>query len=141
MKKNALESVDLFLKYCFIAILIVAALAFFFVFTINWEDWFFGIKLDGTAAGIYLLIKGLCAAVLLYLIFRYPRFIEYLAVSGAIYLGFLFIDSTVTVQRLSSGRQSFSVLLGLFAIIPIVFLVVHKIVKRRDLSATGNESL
>jgi hypothetical protein len=130
IKKSALESLDVLLKYCVIVILIVAALAFFFVFVINWEDWFFGIRLDGTAAGIYLLIKGLCAAVLVYLVIRYPRFIEYLAVFGAIYLGFLFVDSAVTVQKLSFGRQSFSVLLGLFAIIPVVFLVVHEIVKR-----------
>jgi hypothetical protein len=138
-KKSALESLDDFLKYCFIAILVLAALAFFFVFVINWEDWFFGIKLDGTAAGISLLIKWLCAAVLLYLVIRYPRFVEYLAVLGAIYLGFLFIDSAVTVQKLSSGRQSFSALLGLFAMIPIVFFIIHKIVKRRNLSTAGDE--
>jgi hypothetical protein len=139
MKKSALESLDDSLKYCFIAILVLAALAFFFVFVINWEDWFFSIKLDGTAAGISLLIKGLCAAVLSYLIIRYPRFIDYLAVSGAIYLGFLFIDSAVTVQKLSSGRQLFSVFLGLFAMIPVVFLVVHAIVKHGNVSAAGDE--
>ena len=109
------------LKYYLLGILVVSALAFMFVFTINWEDWFFGIKLDGLPAGLYLLGKGLAAAALAYLMIQYPRHTPLLATTAFIFYCYLFLDSAVTIQKLTYGRQALSVLLGIFVVIPLVF--------------------
>ncbi|MFA4877910.1 MAG: hypothetical protein WC586_10885 [Methanoregula sp.] len=116
------------LKYCLLGILTVSALAFMFVFTINWEDWFFGIKLDGLPAGLNLLGKGLAVATLGYIIIRYPRHTPLAAGMAFAFFCYLFLDSAATMQKLTNGRE-FPVLPGVFAIIPLVFLIVHRIVK------------
>jgi len=127
MKKRIVKFLDISLKYGLIAILLLDALMFFFVFMINWEDWFFGTKLAGMPAGLYLLIKGLSAAALVFLIMKYPRYIQQLVIVTTVYLGYLFIDSAVTIQKLTYGQQSFSALLGVFVMVPVVFLIVHRI--------------
>ena len=128
------------LKYCLLGILMVSALAFMFIFTINWEDWFFGIKLDGLPAGLYLLGKGLATAALAYLMIRYPRQTPLLAGMTFVFFCYLFLDSAATIQKLTYGRQSFSVLQGVFVIIPLVFLIVHRITKHRNTTVRSNES-
>jgi hypothetical protein len=111
------------LRFFLSALLLFSALVFFFVFAINWEDWFFGMKLDGMAAGIHLLVKGILAALLLYLLTRYPG--NTLAITGlsTMYFGYLFIDSAVTVQTLT--KESFSPLLLIGFIIPVIYLIIQ----------------
>ncbi|MDD1716838.1 MAG: hypothetical protein LUQ45_01125 [Methanoregulaceae archaeon] len=121
--KQIIELFDTGLKYCVIAILLLSSLVFIFIFTINWEDWFFGIKLDGMVAGLYLLIKGLGAASLAFLLLKYPRYS--LAITGIviIYFGYLLVDSAVTIRRLTNGF--YSPLLLLFFVFPIAFLIIR----------------
>ena len=126
--KRIIEFFDTVLKYGLIILLILAFLVFIFVFTINWEDWFFGIKLDGISAGLYLFIKAVSAGSLAYLLVKYPRYT--LAITGIaiFYFGYLLVDSAVTIQRLTGGL--FSPLLLFFFVVPVVFLII-RIVKIR----------
>ncbi len=119
--------VESFLYYSLIAILSLAALAFSFVFFINWEDWFFGTKLDGLPAGLFLLIKAVIAVFLVYLLIRWPKFRSPVTLATIAFFGFLFFNSAVTIQRNSGGRELFSVVLALFLLISILSLVAHHI--------------
>ena len=96
--KRNFEILEKGLKFCLSAVLLLSALTFIFVFVINWEDWFFGIKLDGLAAGVSLLIKGAVAALLFYLLIKYPGRSLIITGVAALYFGYLFIDSAITVQ-------------------------------------------
>ena len=133
--KRIIEFFDTVLKYGLIILLILAFLVFIFVFTINWEDWFFGIKLDGMSAGLYLLIKAVSAGSLAYLLVKYPRYT--LAITGIaiFYFGYLLVDSAVTIRQLTGGL--FSPLLLFFFVVPVAFLIV-RIVKIR-ISKNGKE--
>jgi len=66
-KKNISFLLSLYLA----VFLTLLAAGFLFAFIINWEDWFFGIKLDGLPAGIYLFSKAVVAALLAYLLLKY----------------------------------------------------------------------
>lgn len=126
--QRILDSFETFLKIALLGILALSAVMFLFVFSINWEDWFFGIKLDGLAAGLYLLIKGLAAAGLGILLLLYDRYATITAGFATIYYGYLFVDSTFTVQRLTTGFLS-AFLLVLF-LISVIFLLI-RIIKAR----------
>jgi len=123
--KKLIGSIEPFLHYSLIAILILAALAFSFVFFINWEDWFFGTKLDGMPAGLYLFIKAITAILLAYLLIRWSRYRSPATLVTIAFFGFLFFDSAVTIQKNSGGRELFSVVLALFLLIPILSLIAH----------------
>jgi hypothetical protein len=97
-----------------IAILFLSALMFTFVFIINWEDWFFDVKLAGPAAGLFLAAKAGGAVILVFLVTQYPASIAY--------FGFLFVNATVTYQTTAPG--SFPVLLAVLVIIPVFLLVL-----------------
>jgi hypothetical protein len=123
--KKLIGSIEPFLHYSLIAILILAALAFSFVFFINWEDWFFGTKLDGMPAGLYLFIKAITAILLAYLLIRWSKYRSPATLVTIAFFGFLFFDSAVTIQKNSGGRELFSVVLALFLLIPILALIAH----------------
>lgn len=123
--KKLIGWVESFLHYSLVAILILAALAFSFVFFINWEDWFFGTKLDGMPAGLYLFIKAITAILLVYLLIRGSRYRSPVTLVTIAFFGFLFFDSAITIQRNSGGRELFSVVLALFLLIPILSLIAH----------------
>jgi hypothetical protein len=129
-EKKLIESSEKVLQYSLLAILILATLAFSFVFFINWEDWFFGAKLDGLPAGLYLLIKAISALALATLLIKLPKFRTATALLSVAFFGFLFVDSAITIQKNSAGRESFSILLALFLIIPVLYLIVHLIFAR-----------
>lgn len=57
--KNLIAQIEKILKYCVLGLLALFALATRFVFVINWETWFFGIKLDGLRPGSPLEQPGL----------------------------------------------------------------------------------
>ncbi len=112
------------LRYFLTTNLILATLVFSFVFLINWEDWFFGVKLDGLPAGMYLFIKAISALILAGLLSRVPKYRAATALMSIAFFGFLFVDSAITIQKNSSGRESFSILLALFLLIPVLYLIV-----------------
>lgn len=105
-----------------IAILFLSTLMFTFVFIINWEDWFFDIKLAGPAAGLFLATKASGAVILMYVVMQYPDRWKAVLPGSIAYFGFLFVNATVTYQITAPG--SFPVLLALLFIIPVLLLVL-----------------
>lgn len=140
--KQILKNVDTLLKYALIAILLLSFLIFIFVFTINWEAYFFGVKLNGAPAGMYLLLQGMSAGLLAFLLIKYRRYTLAVAVLTVLYFGYTFVDSAVTIQTLTDNLSS-PLLLGLL-IISILFLVVHILSARSgngDPDTVTNESV
>jgi hypothetical protein len=105
-----------------IAILFLSALMFTFVFIINWEDWFFNVKLAGPAAGLFLAAKAAGAVILVFLVTQYPDRWKAVLPASIAYFGFLFVNATVTYQTTAPG--SFPVLLAVLVIIPVLLLVL-----------------
>jgi hypothetical protein len=122
--KNIMESAEAFLFICLIFALVLSAFVFFFVFCINWEDWFFGIKLDGLPAGLWLFFKIAGAVVIAGLMAQYPRYRmqSVLAVSG--YYGILCFDSFVTIQKNTQGRD-YPVMIAFLFFISVLLLIVQ----------------
>lgn len=123
------------LKYLLIGVLLGSALMFLFAGIINWEDWFLGTRLDGLPAGIFLALKGIAGLLLTYLIYRFPKRILEISTLAIAYCGFLFVNSAITIQKLSYGRQSFSSLLAVFLLVPFLLLVVH--IVNRSIAGPG----
>ncbi|WP_421908060.1 hypothetical protein [Methanolacinia petrolearia] len=63
------------------------SLIYLFVFALNWEAWFFGMKVDGLDAGIILFTYFLISTILAFLLFRYPRRIPEIALMSIFFLG------------------------------------------------------
>lgn len=119
------------LRYCLAGMLGVWATVSFFVFLINWETWFFGIKLDGLPAGLYLFAKAVVAALLAYATMRYPRKIFLTSIMALLYFGFLFIDSAWTIQKNTHGQHLFSGMMAFCLVVPLVLIIVHRIAESR----------
>lgn len=120
------------LKYCVLGLLIVFALATLFAFVINWETWFFGRKLDGLPAGIALGVTWLAAALLAAALIKFPRMDPLLGGLTAVYFGFLFVNSSMTIQKVSYTHQGFSPVLAAFAILSIAFFIVALIKRYQE---------
>jgi len=105
------------------AILFLSALMFTFVFIINQEDWFFGTKLAGPLAGVFLAAKAAGAIILLFLVTRYPDRRKAVLPASIAYFGFLFVNATVTYQK-TAESGSFPVLLAILVVIPVLLLVL-----------------
>jgi len=103
--KKIMESAEVFLFICLIFALVLSAFIFLFVFCINGEDWFFGIKLDGMPARISLFGKMAGALVIVYLMAPYPRYRRLSVPAVSRYYGFLCLDSFVTIQKNTQGRD------------------------------------
>jgi len=108
------------LRFSLVGVLSLMTAGFLFIFIINWEDWFFGIKLDGFPAGSYLLIKAVLAIIIIGIILHYWDDIRYTAIPAFCYMGLIFFDSAWTIQKNSDGRMLFSPVLGIFLVIPLV---------------------
>ncbi|WAI01071.1 hypothetical protein [Methanogenium organophilum] len=121
--KQILKNLDTVFRYVLVAILLLSFLIFIFVFTINWEAYFFGVKLNGAPAGMYLLLQGMIAGSLAFLLIKYRRYTLAVAVLAVIYFGYTFVDSAVTIQTLTDNLYS-PLLLVLF-IISLLFLIIH----------------
>lgn len=116
------------MKYCLVRLLSFSTLTFLFVFVINWEDRFFGTKMDGLPAILFLLGKWLIAGLLAVALIKYPRYFLHLAAIAALLYIWLVVDSTVTIQR--NGTGFFSPVWVVYFIVAVVFLIVHAIVVR-----------
>lgn len=119
------------LRYGLAGMLGVWATVSFFVFVINWETWFFGIKLDGLSAGVFLFARAAVAVLLAYVVIRYPGKTFLTSIMAALYFGFLFIDSAWTIQRNTHGQQLFSGMMAFFLVVPLVLIIVHRIAESR----------
>ena len=127
-----IKSLDTFLFWCLLAILVLSALMNAFVFIINWEDWFFGIKLAGLSAGMYLLAKAVTAIVLTILLVQFPRYKKVITLMAVAYFGFILFSSAVTIQKNTGGQKLFSTELAIFFLIPILYFFVMILTSRPD---------
>ncbi|MDP3564254.1 MAG: hypothetical protein Q8R70_07155, partial [Methanoregula sp.] len=117
-------------------ILVLSALMHAFVFIINWEDWFFGIKLAGLSAGMYLLAKSVTAIVLAIALVQFTKYKKVITLIAVAYFGFILIDSAVTIQKNTYGQQSFSNVLAILFLIPVLYFIITFLASRLD---TGKE--
>lgn len=122
--ENIIEPIEKILKYCVLGLLALFALATLFIFVINWETWVFGIKLDGLPAGIFLGATWLAAALLAAAFVLFPQRDRLIGGLAVIYFGFLFVNSSLKIQRGSYSLQGFSLALATFLIIAIAFLII-----------------
>ncbi len=128
---RALEPVTAVLMGALLLVLLLFAAMFALVGLINAEDWFFGTRLDGLPASLYLIVKAIGALVLACLLILYAHRTRLTGVMTAAYLGYLFIDSSVTIGMTTGGARQFSeVLLVLFAV-SILFVVFQAIAPLR----------
>ena len=129
--KSMMETAEVLLFVCLIGALALSAFVFFFVFCINWEDWFFGTKLDGLPAGIWLFAKMAGALVIICLVVHYPKYRRLSVLSVFCYYGFLCLDSFVTVQKNTQGRD-YPVLMAALFFIAVLLLIVHGTISLTD---------
>ncbi len=123
---------DKLLLFFLLAILVLSALMYAFVFIINWEGWFFGIKLAGLSAGMFLLAKAVTAIVLTILLVQFPRHKKVIALMAVAYFGFILFSSAVTIQKNTGGQKSFSIELAIFFLIPLLYFLVTILTSRMD---------
>lgn len=133
-QKNSVRIPDRILKYCLVLCLSFSALMFLFVFILNWEDWFFGTKLDGAAAGLYLFAKWLISGVLAVALVRYPRYSRHLAAAAVCYYGWLLLDSSVTSTILTHHKGSFPLVPAVLFLIALAYLFINTITTRCQVS-------
>ena len=107
-RKPLLQFLKTSLMYCVLSALALSVAMFAFVFIINWEDWFFGIRIEGFAAGLSLLSKAVAAVLLGALIIGYPVHLRRITIPVILYFGYLFVDSSLTIQKTSGGQKFFS---------------------------------
>ncbi|MFA5332237.1 MAG: hypothetical protein WC342_07650 [Methanoregula sp.] len=113
---------------CYIAtISLLSAAMFFFVFILNWEDGFFGIKLDGLPAGIYLFCKGFVAFLLAVLVLKYRKKVELVTVCTIVYFAYLIWPVLYAVQVIPTflGTLMYLAQFWLGIGIPVILLVIH----------------
>ncbi|WAC04832.1 MAG: hypothetical protein OS112_10315 [Methanoregula sp.] len=125
---------DLLGVYCALFLTLVAAESLF-VFIINWEDWFFGIKLDGWPAGLYLFSKAVIAALLAYLLLKNGNKRIQWSVISILFFAFVFILPVFSSQRnmrSELGWTAFWIELAILIIIPVLLLIVYMIMNRMD---------
>ena len=128
--RGAAKGLDQALYYILIGILALYSLMYLFVFIINWECWFFGMKMDGGDAGIILFTYFAVSLFLASLLLKYPRRMTLTALLSVIFFSFAFLDSSVTVRELSDGANSFTFFMAALVIIPLVVLIGHLIAAR-----------
>ena len=126
---------------CLLTILVLSALASIFVFIINWEDWFFGTKLDGLPGGIFLLAKTITAITLAALLVQFTKYKKVTILMAVAYFGFLLFNSAAMIQKNTAGRESFSILLAIFFLIPILYFIVNILATRLDRDDTADREI
>jgi len=124
------KNLDQFFYYTLLGTLLLSTVKYLFVFTLNWETWFFGMKMDGLYAGIILFIYFLGSASFVYLLIKYPQKIAVIALVSIFFFSFIFIDSAVTVQELSGGLRSYSGSMAMQVLVPAAILIGHLIVTK-----------
>jgi hypothetical protein len=121
-----LTGIEKLLSILHSAILFLSALMFLFVFIINWEDWFFGMRLAGPLAGAFLAARAAGAFILLFLVTQYPDRWKAVLPASIAYFGFMFANAMVTYQT-TAEPGSFPTLLAVLVVIPVLLLIVSHV--------------
>jgi hypothetical protein len=121
MIKPETDTIDTIFHYSLLGLFLFSSVSFFFLFVINWETWFFGTRLEGFSAGILLFIKFLIPTILAFLLVKYPDKITIITMAALAVFGIIFLDSSVTIQKNTAGKD--------FAgIIPVVSVLVPALI-------------
>lgn len=124
-KKNVSDLLAIYLVF----FLALVAFSFLFVFIINWEDWFFGIKLDGPA-GLYLFLKAVVAALLAHLLLKsWSKRIAWSTLS-IFFFAFAFILPVFSSQRNLRSKPGwiiFWIELVVLIIIPSILITIYMV--------------
>ena len=123
MKKKILEN---FVKYTLIILLIYNFFSSVFVILVNPESYFFGKRLTGVNAIIYLLIRDITGIGIVYYLFKKKSKVEILSL---IYFGYFFVESLITNLSLGLGF-SVSPLPNFGLVVSIILLVLRKMIYR-----------
>lgn len=110
---------------CLLALFLITSGIFFFVFVLNWETFFFGVKLAGLPAGILLGIRVLIPAILAFILIRRPETLMQIALVSVAFFGFFFLDSSVTIQMNTGGRILFGIVPLVEVLIPVIVVIGH----------------
>ena len=113
--------------------LFLSALGFYFAFIINWEDWFFGIKLDGWPAGVYLIVKAITASLLVVLLLKYPRKSAGLSAVSVLFFAIVYILPVFSQEKNLGPDYGWTVFWMEFIVflgIPAIFLTCQVYMNR-----------
>jgi hypothetical protein len=91
--------------------------------------WFFGIKLDGPTAGIYLSARMAGAIIIMYLMAHYPEYRRQSVNVNFAYSTFLCLDSLFTLQANPHDTDYPKMMTGLF-FLAMLLLIVHGTLSR-----------
>ena len=97
----------------------------FFVFVINWEASFFGVRLGGILAGIVLGIRALVPAILAFILIQRPKNLMQVALVSVVFFGFFFLDSSVTTRMNTGGTVLFGIVPLVGVLIPAIVVIGH----------------
>jgi hypothetical protein len=130
MMKNIPRNIDTAFRYCLLGLFLYTSVTLFFIFVLNWEARFFGMKLDGFPAGVLLGIRFLAPAILALILIRYPKKIMPVALMALAFFGFFFVDSSMTIQMNTGGKVLFGTIPLVSVLIPVVVLIGNFLVIR-----------
>jgi hypothetical protein len=134
------KNISFLLSLYLIVFLTLMAAGFFFVFVINWEDWFFGIKLDGWPAGIFLFSKAIVSALLIFLLLKNEGRRILWSILAICFLAFVFILPVFSSQRVMRSELGWTIFwaeLIVLIIVPVILLLVYQIIDRSTRSNEG----
>jgi hypothetical protein len=129
------KNISFLLSLYLIVFLTLTAAGFFFVFVINWEDWFFGIKLDGWPAGIFLFSKAVVSVLLIFLFVKNEGRRILWSILAISFLAFVFILPVFSNQRemrTEPGWTIFWAELIVLTIVPVILLIGCFILSRKN---------
>jgi len=128
------DASDLLSVYLVLFLTLIAGSSLF-MFIINWEDWFFGIKLDGWPAGLYLFSKVVVGALLAYLLVKHENKRILWSILSIVFLAFVFILPVFSSQRNLRSELGWTVFwaeLVLLLIVPVILLIGYLIASRKN---------
>lgn len=129
------KNISFLLSLYLILFLTLVAAGFFFVFVINWEDWFFGIKLDGWPAGVALFSKGFVAALLVFLLLKDESRRILWSILSIGFLAFVFILPVFSRQRNMRNELGWTIFwaeLIVLVVIPVILLIGYLIMNQKN---------
>jgi hypothetical protein len=132
--REGMEAAEVLLFIGLTGSLVLSASVFFFILCVDWVDWFFGMRLEGLPAGIYLLLKIAGAVVIMYLMVHYPKYRRESVLMVFSYYGLLCLDALVTLWKNPQNERDYPLMMLGFFCLSVLLLVIHG-----TLSLTGSE--
>ena len=132
-QKSLPETIMAVLSAYLVLFLFLSALMSSFAFLINWEAWFFGIKLDGWPAGLYLFATALTEVLLVVLLLKYPRRSVTICSASVLYFAFVYILPVFSRQRNMKSDLGWTVFWAevlLYIVVPLLALGIYAVAGR-----------